>query len=233
MKDFAGFLVAGILIFATTVSGQTPRHSPPTPPAPLSRTVPFDDSKTPRPDAGRIVGATYSNAYFGLQLTIPQGWTVHDEETNKKIMERGKEFAKAESAQQQAAYDASIQRTLTLLTITSGTTLSSSTTGFQCMAERLPAATTARDYVSSLKSLMLKSPVVELKRDLYTETIDGVEFAAIQTVMKYPKVALQQTYHVTIKKGFALGLIHTSADEGGAADLHKVMKSIRLTSLKP
>jgi len=235
MKHFAGFLATVALIFALTAkaAAQAPQVSPQTPPAPPSRTIPYGDPKTPRPDAGRVADSTYFNDYFGLQLMIPQGWTVHDAETNKKIMEAGKDIVKADNAAQQAAYDASVQRTLTLLTITPGSTLASSTSGFQCMAERLPGALSARDYLTLVKSLLMKTgKVVEFERDIYTEMIDGVEFAGIQTVIKYPEGALKQKYRVTIRKGFALGFINTYADEESGAALDKIIKAIKLTALK-
>src|SRR5689334_393416 len=36
-------------------------------------------------DLGSIEGSTYSNSYFGMKLTIPQGWQVQGEEAKRRL----------------------------------------------------------------------------------------------------------------------------------------------------
>jgi len=51
---------------------------------------PAADTAADTPDEGETKGHTYENKFFGMQYDFPEDWTIHGEETKKRIMEVGK-----------------------------------------------------------------------------------------------------------------------------------------------
>jgi hypothetical protein len=194
---------------------------------------------TPRPlpvpaspsAAGSIVGSTYRNSYFGLQLTFPRGWVVQGDEAKERMKEMGKSMAVTKSQSEKAATDAAVERSANLLTVSK---LPLGTAGqfnalLTCVAEPLPLAMPRAMYMARLKESLLNMTVpVTVEEEGGSETINGVQFSTL-TIMMNPPASLpaQQKYYITIRKGYALGFVSTIFSESDAEAMNGIMKSIR------
>jgi len=69
------------------------------------------------PDFGSVSGNQYTNAYFGLKLTFPAGWSIQDTAGKKRISEKGKQVVTSDDATKKAELDRAVDNTLNLLTV--------------------------------------------------------------------------------------------------------------------
>jgi len=77
----------------------------------------YSQGGAPSLDAGSVKDSTYTNSYFGMQLRIPEGWQVQDNEATRALLERGKALAAGDDKNLNSMYSASELRSLTLLTV--------------------------------------------------------------------------------------------------------------------
>jgi len=68
-------------------------------------------------DAGTIKDSTYVNDYFGMQLAIPESWNVYDSQGKRILLERGRQGIASNDKSIQSGIDASVARTVNLLTV--------------------------------------------------------------------------------------------------------------------
>ncbi len=198
----------------------TARPQPPPRPAPASPA-----------EAGSVVGSTYRNTYFGLQLTFPRGWVVQGEATKERMKEMGKSMAVTKSETEKAQTDAAVERSANLLTISK---LPLGTMGqfnalLTCVAEPLPLGLTRAMYMVRLKESLLNMTIpVKVEEEGGLETINGVQFSTL-TILMTPPGALpaQQKYYVTLRKGYALGFVATIFTESDREAMNGIIKSIR------
>src|SRR4026208_2516874 len=76
----------------------------------------YSQGGAPSLDAGSVKDSTYTNSYFGMQLRIPEGWEVQDNEATRALLERGKALAAGGDKKQNSMDSASEPRRLAILT---------------------------------------------------------------------------------------------------------------------
>jgi hypothetical protein len=130
-------------------------------------------------DAGAVKDSTYSNAYFGMKLRIPDGWQVQDNEATKALFERGKDLVVGDDKNLSAIISASEKQSLTLLTMFKyqpGSPVESNP-GFVCIVERvshLPGIKKGTDYLFHVKKGLSAAKVeVTFDKDIYDEAVNG------------------------------------------------------------
>jgi hypothetical protein len=197
-------------------------------PQPPPRPLPTPTSPA---EAGSVVGSTYRNTYFGLQLTFPRGWVVQGEATKERMKEMGKSMAVTKSETEKAQTDAAVERSANLLTISK---LPLGTMGqfnalLTCVAEPLPLAMTRAMYMVRLKESLLNMTIpVKVEEEGGIETINGTQFSTLTILMTPPRsLPAQQKYYVTTRKGYALGFVTTIFTESDREALNGIIKSIR------
>jgi hypothetical protein len=118
-----------------------------------------------RPDNGRVVDGVYRNEFLGFRYTVPRGWTVHGEETQKVIMEAGKEIAAGEDQAKKRLVEAASKRTFQLLTVFEYPlgTPNKTNRGIQMMAEHAafaPGIQNGKDYLQVLEKNLAANPIL-------------------------------------------------------------------------
>jgi hypothetical protein len=177
-------------------------------PAPVSTAAPLG-----QPDMGTVTGQTYSNRYFGLALTIPQGLLVQDTRAKELINATGKQLLTSEDKNKQAELDAASAHTFNLLTLTKFPleTAVEFNPGFIIAAEKLPVTATeisSSTYLSEMKKVFQYSHVpVNMESDVRMETVGGLRMGALDISIQYPNGMVKQRYYAYVKKGYALGFI--------------------------
>lgn len=209
-----------------TVQGQHPNDS---------KSAPVQDRQSvtseAQPDAGLVEGRTYSNEYFGLEVTLPDDWIIHPKATVERVKEKGKELIKPDDKKSVAAVEASINRTLHLVLATPYTPGLRPRAGVQITAEpnRHDALKTGADYLTQLKQMTMRIKLpMEIVEDIKPVTISGVDFYVIQLKVLEHGMELGQRVYATIRKGYALIYLTTYSNEDEQKVSDRIVNSIRL-----
>jgi len=113
-------------------------------------------------DAGTVKDSTYTNSYFEIRLRIPDGWQVQDNEATRALLERGRALIVGDNKNLNAQVNASLQKSLTLLTMFKyppGSPVDFNP-GFICMVERLdglPGIKKGSDYLFHVRKGLLSA----------------------------------------------------------------------------
>lgn len=152
MRRITALLALALLLAAGAYpQARRRRAAPKPPPEPAPE---FVAHSLDAPDDGEVVGHTYSNKFFGLRVTIPQGWVVLNEVGKQEFMERSKSAIAPKSADERKRMEQSLARSYNLLTAGQHTIAPQGETSASllCVAERLPFANlTARQYMALLQ----------------------------------------------------------------------------------
>jgi hypothetical protein len=212
-----------LTLLSSYAAGQpgTVSQEPPPPPPPA-----------PAVDAGTITDSTYVNDYFGMRMTIPEGWNVYDAQGKRMIMESGRKQITAGDKKIQDGLDASIARTVNLLTASK---LPQNEAGpgnaiFACGAEPVPRSVikTGEDYLIRMKQLFKYSKETpQVEQDISSEKINGADFGVLTLRFESPGVTVRQKYWVIPKRDYALFCVSTYTNEADRLLMNKAMSSIK------
>jgi hypothetical protein len=186
-----------------------------------------------RPDNGRVVDGVYANEFFGLSYTLPQGWTVHGEETQKVILETGKEIVAGEDQNKKRVMEAASKRTFQLLTVfeyplgTPGKT----NRGIQVMAENVafaPGIQTGKDYLQVMQKNLSTSQVhFEFEGEPVEETLDGIAFYHNYGHFQVSGKTVHEVFYATMLKGYALSVVFSASSKEAVDESAKSIASVR------
>jgi hypothetical protein len=173
----------------------------------------------------------YSNAYLGLRLSIPEGWTVQGDDTKKRLIEIGREYLKPTNDAQRAEMEKSISNTAVLLTLLKSPADVPTQSGLLVVIEKLPSpSATATPYVIELKKLILENSTLNyaLEKDVHEEIVNGQRFMAIDVFTGKDNLRVNQKYSCQIRKGYALCMIETYASDAQLAALTGLVNGLTL-----
>jgi hypothetical protein len=178
-------------------------------------------------------GSAYTNEFFGLTLTLPEGWKVQGEAADKLTGDKVRKLIDTKDPAAQARLERSVADTLNLLTAYQyplGAAVHFNP-AFFCAAEKIPPGAdgaTAADYMDVLKQTLRHSRApVTIDRDVYTENVGGETFAVIDITTRFPNAVGHQRYYTHIKRGYALSLVLTYLTEEQLRTLTGVIESVR------
>jgi hypothetical protein len=161
--------------------------------------------------SGTLTGSTYENRYFGLTLTVPAGWQVQDSSFKQQARERGKELVTSDDPAKRAEIIRAADNTLSLLMISEYPVGGSVPFNpmIVCGAEKVPSSMVKdTDYISALKQTLQFSRVtMSVVKDVYSQTLGGVEFSVIDLALDIQGATVNQSYYAHIMKGYALFFI--------------------------
>lgn len=183
-------------------------------------------------NAGTLAGSTYTNSYFGLKLSFPDGWEVQDDRIKQRLHDRGKETTRFDDSKKQAQLDESVANTANLLTLFETPFILPYRAKLICVVEKIPAGVrfTEISYATSLKTVLIEHSKIKyvLEKDIRTEMIDGVPFTAIDFTVTRESGRSHQKYYTQIRKGYVLCFILSYASK---RQLRAVKKILGGTSL--
>ena len=186
-------------------------------------------------DLGTLSGPTYSNNYFGLTVTVPEGWAVQPHEAQQKIMKRGAEIMTGGDKNLQAAVKASETKTVSLLVAFAhpmGAPVAFNPS-IACVAERLdqlPGIKRGSDYLFHARKLLEAGQIrVTFPKDVWSERLGGREFDVMLLEMTVGATTIRQRYYVLVHKGYALGFVTSASTSDEEAKVRRVMESVTFT----
>jgi hypothetical protein len=172
-------------------------------------------------DYGTVKDLVYHNEYFGLNLALPSGWIVQDQEMRQQMVAAGAKIVAGDDKNLRAVLKASEQQTVYLLMASQHPVGSpvAFNPSFMCVAERvrhLPGIVRGSDYHFHTKKLLESSQMnVQFSEDISTVNLDGVDFDVMHVSMTAGPSIVQQKYYTAIMRDYALVFIvtFTTADE--------------------
>jgi len=184
-------------------------------------------------DYGTVANNKYTNKFFDVEMDVPAGWDIQDQEQRDAMMKEGQEAAAGDNIVMKARMKASEVNSANLLTVYEhkiGAAVEYNPS-FMLVAENLknfPAIKTGDQYLDNAKKLLTNSAMKITKiDDKYTKrTINGIDFYTMDVTMDVESYPVHQKYMATIKDGFALGFIYSYSNEAQKAQLEKVTNSI-------
>lgn len=183
------------------------------------------------PHTGRIENSVYTNDFFNLRLTIPEGWRVADAAGVAEIDQKGVEAMSAGSPARKEQIARAAEKVVNLITV--GKIVPSERGNAPAMlivvAEPIPSwlVTSGREYNAMVKQMMTGSGVNYELEDAGTETVGGVEFAVMRATSEQPAGTVRQKFYSAVRKGHGLALIWTYMNEQGEQAIAEVVKTIK------
>ena len=184
---------------------------------------------------GRFDGPVYHNDYLAFEITIPAEWSIQDRETARKMMRTGEKMMAGGDADVQAALEAGESRTVNLFTAFKypyGSPVEHNPS-INCVAEgvsHLPGIRTGGDYLFHAKRLLQAGQVrFAFPREVYTETVGGVEFHVLAAELLLPTKTVKQEYFATVRKGYTLLLILAYSTDEEKAALRSILDTVKFT----
>jgi len=193
----------------------------------------YSQGGVPSLDAGTVKDSTYTNAFFAMQLRIPNGWQVQDNEATRALLERGRTFVAGDDKNLNAILDASVQKSLTLLTVFKhppGSPVDFNPS-FMCVVERipgLPGIKKGSDYLFHVRKALSSAKLQPtFEKDIYDAPVGGLEFGILETAVVIGKTTVRQKYYTTILKGYALSFISSYASDEELQTQNEITQSIK------
>lgn len=187
-------------------------------------------------DAGRFEGPVYHNDYLGFEITIPTEWTIQDPEVARQMMRVGEKAAAGGDENVQAVLEAGESRTFNLVTVfqhPQGAPVESNPS-ISCVAEgvaHLPGIKTGGDYLFHVKRTLRGGSLrFAFPREVYTETVAGVDFHVLTTELVLPPARIvKNEYFATVRKGYTLLLILKYSTDAERQTLGDILSTVKFT----
>ena len=196
-------------------------------------------AQPPRPaaqntlDRGRLEAGVYTNDYLGVSFTVPQGWVTQDVAERQAIIDAGRKMLEDSNAKDKAAIEASMNRTVFLLSI-SKHPLGVPSPGFNaqlsCLAERVPTAVikTGDEYLAEMKRVaQATSASMEWTGPVRRVLVGEVAFATTDAKLSVGAGSVAQRHYVTVRKGYAVLLTYSYLDEADLKAFDELIKSMK------
>jgi hypothetical protein len=181
---------------------------------------------------GSVKDSVYTNSFLGLQVKIPSGWAILSKELNEKLKERGKDFINAEG-NQEVMIDQSVERSAIILStskyeIGAPVDFNPSLIVMIENIELAPGIKSGSDYLFHAKQLMQQNSKLtyKIEPDFKPLTIGGKQFYTMNTQLESGNLTLDQRFHVTVMKGYALIFLSTTQAGTDIPEIEKLLQTV-------
>jgi hypothetical protein len=191
--------------------------------------------KDDHPDNGRVTDGVYRNDFFGFTYTLPKGWTVHGPETEKVLMETGKELIAGDNEEKKKMMDAANKRTFHLLTAFEFPlgTPGKANRSLQLLAENVafaPGIRDGKDYILNLDQVLSRGQLqMTYEGEPVEESIDGVKFYRQNMRAKIGEIPIYEVVYSTKMGAYAICYIITARDKEGAEEVAQSILTFQKT----
>lgn len=181
-------------------------------------------------DRGQLDGVNYSNNFFGLSLSVPPSWVVVSAQRTETITEQSSKQIVGEQKKKDEI-DASIQRSVVLLSLTKLPAGAPDNASLMLIAERIPLASikTGADVIQSMQNAFTGTNFsIEFQGETQTVRIGGADFAVATVKNISPNGTFMQKIYVTTRNGYAAELFYTYQNDADLAALNSVLGTVKV-----
>jgi hypothetical protein len=197
-------------------------------------TLACSEPESPVASGSQVVAGSYTNEYFGLTLSIPDGWFVASEDTAQFMRETGEDVAIGDDATLKAAVEASKKTTFQLLTLSEfemGAAVEFNP-NLILMAERVshvPGIKSGGDYLFHTSKMLLRTQLpYELTKESYPTQLGGREWYRADFIIAQPEMPIEQSYFAAKQEDWVLVIILSAATQEQMVALEGIADSISL-----
>jgi len=188
---------------------------------------------------GTVTEQVWRNPDLGLELTLPEGWSVSDEEQKKQQMDSGAKALAGDDEQLAAALAEGSQRSVSLFSvferpIGQSTGFSASLVGIAEDIRMAPHVKTPEDYFADVKKgLSQMSLKVSYPREPGRQTLGGQPFSVLYATMPVPGLEVNQRYFARRFDDYMLLVIASHATDEQKAALDVSLATLKFTAATP
>jgi hypothetical protein len=189
-------------------------------------------------DAGRFEGSVYHNDYLGLTIALPANWSIQDSQLNKETARTGGQMLAGSSENLQAALKEGEQRTVQLFNVFKylpGSPVPDNPYVYAYAQDvsHSPGIKIGGDYLFHARRFLEAGQLkFSFPREVYTETLAGVEFQVMSAELIIPPAGkMVQEHFATVRKGQALVFTLSFWTEEERTELRNVLTTMTLTPL--
>lgn len=181
-------------------------------------------------DRGQLDGVNYTNNFFGLSLSVPSTWVVVSAERSETITEQSSKLLTGEQKKKEEI-DASVQRSVILLSLTKLPAGEPDNASFMLIAERIPSTSikTGADVIQAMQNAFKGTNFsLEFQGETQTDRIGGTDFAIATVRNSSPNGTFMQKIYVTLKNGYAVELFYTYQNDTDLSALHSIVGTVKM-----
>lgn len=218
IKSTIGLLVAASLIFATGCTNNDTQNK--------------DGSTKKTITLGTQEGTKYSNDYFGLELNVPEDWTIASEDEKAALMQAGQDLIAENNEEMANQIDLAKEKTLSLMfAFKYPFNHQGVNPNVLCMAENLGlfgsvTVKSGKDYLAMTKTSMEQTGMPYTFGDVTTEKLDNTDFDTMEATIDAGAIKLTQKYYAAIFDGYALVFVNTFSNEEEASEINAFMDTV-------
>jgi hypothetical protein len=181
-------------------------------------------------DRGQLDGVNYSNNFFGLSLSVPPTWVVVSAQRSDAITEQSSKLVTGDQKKKEEI-DASVQRSVILLSLTKVPAGEPDNASFMLIAERIPLTSikTGVDVIQAMQNAFKGTNFsIEFQGETQTDRIGGADFAVATVKNSSPNGTFMQKIYVTTKNGYAVELFYTYQNDSDLAALNSIVGTVKM-----
>lgn len=185
---------------------------------------------------GRFEGPRYYHDYLGLTITFPSDWSIQDPQTTRQMARTGEQMIAGDNENMQAALQAGESRTVNLFAVFkhprgSPVLCNSNICGVAENISHAPGIRTGGDYLFHVRRLLEAGQMkFSFPREVYAETVAGVEFHVMTTELDVPPMKVKQEYFATVRAEYVLLLILSFSSDEERAELRNILDTLTFTA---
>lgn len=167
---------------------------------------------------GKVEGNTYNNKFFGVSLQFPKDWGYKSDEEIKKSIEKGLELYKSDNEKNNKELVDSINQEV--LVFSTNAKDKSFGIGVLKQPNRYILSKTV---AQKTKEMFLVNENVKLVEDIKEVNVNGTSYSTF-SLNSFNRV--NSKVYLTMKKGYSISFVLTSASLEGENELDKIMQSV-------
>jgi hypothetical protein len=185
-----------------------------------------------RIDAGTATNAIYQSRYFGFTMTIPTGWIVQDQASQKQINEEGAALVAGKDKELEAGLKAADLETIHLFTASKYPKGTMHNPAIGAIAERVrepQRIQLGKDYLLELRRTLESGQLqAAFPSEIRTVRLSGVDFDAMDVELKPRGMKkVKERFYATIKRGYALCFILAYMTDEEEAFERKILDTVK------
>ena len=181
---------------------------------------------------GELTDNVYTNKYFGMTVSVPEGWHTQDRQAIEEMNEFGSAAIAGDNETLKAGLEASEKNTLTLLSIFEhpvGAPVDFNP-NINIVVEKVsqfPGIKTNDDYMFHSKKLLEQAAIpYTFPKANYDEKIGGLTFRVLECKADMQGISLSQGFYATRIKDYMLLIVVSYTDDAQAQSLNDVLADI-------
>lgn len=183
-------------------------------------------------DFGSFQGSTYTNEYFAMSLTIPEGWSVQTHESLQQMAKVGGQVIAGDDQNLQASMRAAELQTVNLFAaferpVGTPVPYNPSIVAVAEHVSHMPGIKSGKDYLYHARQLLEAGQLkVTFLKEVPSVRLGGVEFHTMAVQLSMAGRTMTQQYYAAVMKGYALGFVISYVTDAQRTVMESALKTL-------